>query len=212
MNNKRTPGEDGINGEVYKSAFEFLPRFITAMYKCCLQRGVFTKRWKRANLIPTVKPGKEKSDEIPNYRPINLLNTGGKVLEKLLIKRSNHHFLAQDNMSKIQFGFSSQRSTTDAAMAVKEFIEVGLSAGEILVLISLDVKGAFDAAWWSSIQNVLKVITTPKTFTKYRKVTLDNGLQFFHLKMYLCREQSPKRPRKNSAAGQVLKQMIQFPF
>jgi len=31
-------------------------------------------------------------------------------------------------------------------MAVKGFLEEGLAAGEIIVLISLGVKGAFDAA------------------------------------------------------------------
>jgi hypothetical protein len=33
-------------------------------------------------------------------------------------------------------------------MEIKEFVKEGLAAGEILILISLDVKGAFDAAWW----------------------------------------------------------------
>jgi hypothetical protein len=54
-------------------------------------------------------------------------------------------------MNKIQYGFTPQRSTTDAAIAVKGFAEEGLAAGEITILISLDVKGAFDAAWWPSI-------------------------------------------------------------
>jgi hypothetical protein len=41
-------------------------------------------------------------------------------------------------------------------MAVKEFVEEGLAAEEIIVLISLDVKGAFDAARWPSILHGLK--------------------------------------------------------
>jgi len=47
-------------------------------------------------------------------------------------------------------------------MAVKEFVEEGLAAGEITVLISLDIKGAFDAAWWPSILNGLKAYNCPK--------------------------------------------------
>jgi len=47
-------------------------------------------------------------------------------------------------------------------MAVKGFAEEGLTGGEIIVLISLDVKGAFDAAWWASILNGLKVYNCPK--------------------------------------------------
>jgi len=153
INKKKAPGEDGITGEVYKSAFEVLPRFITAMYNCCLRRGVFPKRLKTTKLIPIVKPGKEYNDDVSKFRLISLLNTGGKMLEKLLINRINHHVITHDIMNKNQFRFTPQRSTTDAAMAVKGFIEEDLSAGEIIVLINIDVKGAFDAAWWPSILN-----------------------------------------------------------
>jgi len=59
-------------------------------------------------------------------------------------------------MNKNQFGFTPQRSTTGAAIAVKGFIEECLSAGEIIVLISLEVKGDFDAAWCPSTLNGLK--------------------------------------------------------
>jgi len=65
-------------------------------------------------------------------------------------------------MNKNQYGFTPQRSTTDTAMAVKGFVEEGLRAGEITVLISLGVKGAFDAAWWPSILNGLKAYNCPK--------------------------------------------------
>ena len=38
---------------------------------------------------PTIKPGKENSTDPSKYRPISLLNIGGKVLEKLLTNRIN---------------------------------------------------------------------------------------------------------------------------
>ena len=127
---------------MYKGAFEVFPRYITAMYNGCLRRVIFPKRWKTAKLIPTVKPGKENSDDVSKFRPISLLNTGGKVLEKLLINRINHHVFAHD-MNKNQYGFTPQRTTADAAMAVKGFVKEDLAAGQIIVLINLDVKGAF---------------------------------------------------------------------
>jgi len=53
-------------------------------------------------------------------------------------------------MNNNQFGFTPQRSTIDAAMALKTFV-IGLAAGDVIVLVSLDVKGAFCAALWPSI-------------------------------------------------------------
>jgi hypothetical protein len=57
------------------------------MYNGCLRKGVFPKRWKRAKLIPIVKPGKEGSQEVTKFRPVSLLNIEGKIMEKILITR-----------------------------------------------------------------------------------------------------------------------------
>jgi hypothetical protein len=90
MGNKKVPGEDGITSEIYKNAIEILPRYITARYKGCLIIETFPMRWKRAKIIPITKSGKENSDDVSKFRPISLLNMGGKVLEKVLISRINH--------------------------------------------------------------------------------------------------------------------------
>jgi hypothetical protein len=100
MDNKKAPGTDGITVEEYKSVFEIFPEYVTAMYNSCLNRGIFPKRWKTAKMIPIVKPGKEVSDEPSKFHPINLLNVGGKVLEKLLINRINHQINSQTLMSE----------------------------------------------------------------------------------------------------------------
>src|SRR5215469_13861912 len=120
-------------------------------------------------MIPIVKPEKENSYNLSKFRPISLLDTGGKVLEKLLINRINHHVFAHDIMNNNQYGFTPQRSTSDAAMAVKEFVEEGLATGGIIVLISLDVRGAFDTAWWPTILNGLKAYNCPKNLYNLSK-------------------------------------------
>ena len=50
-------------------------------------------------------------------------------------------------MSDHQFGFRPQTSTIDAALAIKTFVQESLDAGEGIAMVSLDVQGAFDAAW-----------------------------------------------------------------
>jgi hypothetical protein len=95
-------------------------------------------------LSPQQKRGKNCNDA-SKYRPINLTNVGGKVLEKPLINIM--HFLYRNELlTQNKFGFTPQKSTTDAAMAVKDFIDEALTKGHIVALVSLDVKGAFDAA------------------------------------------------------------------
>jgi len=62
-----------------------------------------------------------------------------------------HHVHINNLLNHTQFGFTPKKFTTDAAMTVKEFIEEGLRKGLITILVSLDVKGTFDAAWWPSV-------------------------------------------------------------
>jgi len=82
----------------------------------------FPLRWKRARLIPITKPGKENSEDFSKYRPISLLNIGGKVLQKALINRINHQVFFHDLMNNNQYGFTPHRGTIDEAIALKDFV------------------------------------------------------------------------------------------
>jgi hypothetical protein len=127
-----------------------------------LKRGRFPKNWKIAKIIPITKPGREDSLDPSKYRPISLLNIGGKVLEKLLINRIMHHVFKTNFLNDNHFGFTPQKSTTDAAMAVKKFIEPELERGRVVIMASLDVQGPFDAAWWPAILKGLRDAKCPR--------------------------------------------------
>jgi hypothetical protein len=97
-------------------------------------------------IIPIIKPKKEKCNDASKYRPISLLNIGGKLLERLTIDRMLFHIYSNDLFNDNQYGFTPQRGTTDAVMEVKHFTEER-RLKQCTVIVSLDVKGAFDAAW-----------------------------------------------------------------
>jgi hypothetical protein len=84
------------------------------------------------------------------------LNIGGKILEKVPINSINYHVFSHNVMNNCQYGFTPRRSTVDVAMEVYDFVREGLTAGDGIVLLSLDVKGAFDAAYWPNILNGLR--------------------------------------------------------
>ena len=114
------------------------------------------KEAEKSKIIPIIKPGKEESDKVSKFRPTSLLDIGRNVLEKILINRMNHHVYSRGHMNKTQFGFRPQKSTIDAAMAIKDFVLEGLAAGEVIALVSFDVQGAFEAAWWPGILKELR--------------------------------------------------------
>ena len=147
MDPGKSPGEDGLTSRILFQVHRNFPKYMTAIYNCCLTRGHFPNQWKRAKMIPIVKPGKQERTKVTKYCPISLLNIGGKVLEKLLINRIMHHFHTRNLLNDNQFGFTPQKSTTDAVMALEQYVYEGFKEGKFIVLVDLDVQGTFDAAW-----------------------------------------------------------------
>ena len=79
------------------------------------------------------------------------------------------HFLYNDLLNQNQFGFTPQKSTTDAAMAAKDFIDEVITKGQIVALVSLNVKSAFDAAWCPSVIKALKDFYCPRNLHNLTK-------------------------------------------
>jgi hypothetical protein len=118
----KAPGMDGQNSKILLKTFKRFPTFITGIYNECLRKGHFQKQWKHSIILPIIKPETVGSTEVTKYRPISLLNVGGKVLEKLLIDRINHYAISNSLLNANQYEFVPQKNTIDAALAVKSFI------------------------------------------------------------------------------------------
>jgi hypothetical protein len=54
-------------------------------------------------------------------------------------------------------------------MVVKEFVQDSLAEGDVIALVSLDVQGTFDAAWWPAILKEMRDCGSPKTLYKLTK-------------------------------------------
>lgn len=169
MDTNKAPGENGITVEIFSLVFKLLPKFLTAVYNGCLMTGCFPRKWKHAKIIPVIKTGKESYDDASKFRPISLLNIAAKVLEKLLINRIMHHVYSNNLMNQRQYGFTPQTSTVDAVMSLKKTVQDGLNKGYYIAIISLDVKGAFDAAWWPSILTSLREFKCPRNIYELSK-------------------------------------------
>jgi len=101
--------------------------------------------------------------EVTKYRPISLINLAGKVMEKLLTNRIMHHVYRNELLNINQYGFTPQKSAIEAAIVVTEYQEEALREGKIAIIVTLDVKEAFDSAWWPNIIATLQKFKCPKS-------------------------------------------------
>jgi len=116
------------------------------MYNGCLKNGIFPNRWKKHKIILIMKLGTQTYEEVTKYHPIILLSVGGKMLDRALINRINHYMYSTEFVNRNQYGFIPQTCKRDAIMALKHFVQEGISKGEITEFLILDVEGAFNSA------------------------------------------------------------------
>ncbi|GBM32722.1 Putative phosphoenolpyruvate synthase [Araneus ventricosus] len=151
---KKAPGYDGIDFIVLKTIFRTNPDILITFYNKCLSLQCFPNPLKTGVIVLFFNKGKNKSD-IKSYRPVSLLPTLGKILEKLLLERLNHHLRRNNLQHPNQYGFRTNRSTEEAILDLLDKINSAKNSNQHALMISLDIKGAFDHLQYTSIKNSL---------------------------------------------------------
>lgn len=149
MKNKKAPGPDGIPAEVLKIVARKNPRVLTEVLNNCINQRKFPTPWKKARLVLTRKGNKPLEDP-SSYRPLCMINTLGKLLEKILDNRIRKHLEDHDALDTNQYGFRKHRSTMDA---VNHVLNIAKTDGNktITGILTIDVKNAFNSANWGKI-------------------------------------------------------------
>ena len=163
-NPKKAPGGDGFTADICRQAVGVNSELFLCLLNKCLELSFFPEPWKEAVVVVLRKPGKDDYTQPKSYRPIGLLSVLGKVLERMMVRRIRWHVLRKAN--RRQYGFTPQRSTEDALYDLVNHLRVSLDKKLINLVISLDIEGAFDSAWWPAIRCQLAEKGCPKNLRR----------------------------------------------
>lgn len=83
----KAPGPDGITNRVPRECSEVLAPFLAAFFTQCLKLSYHTAPFRHSNTVALRKKQKPSYNVPKAYRPIALLNTLGKALEKVVAQR-----------------------------------------------------------------------------------------------------------------------------
>lgn len=140
--NRKAPGPDKIQGYALKSAGPCLWFKLTHIFNYVLSTGYYPHRWKLGECIFLHKSGKN-SRLASSYRPITLLNTMGKICERLMyeiVLRETRHLIPE-----YQHGFTRKRGTGTQILRTVSKITRELEDGNSVAMISTDLSKAFDS-------------------------------------------------------------------
>ena len=110
LNHKKAPGIDNITATMLKELPQEGLLNLIYILSAIIRLEYWPKSLKQTQILILPKPGKNPID-VTSYRPISLLPTNSKVLEKLILKRINKESNPQDWIPNHQFGFRQAHST-----------------------------------------------------------------------------------------------------
>ena len=117
-----------------------------------MSKGIFPDIWKEANVSPLFK----KDDSVSNCRPTFLLNTIGKVMEKIVHKHMFNFFFDQHAITSLQSGFVPGDSTVNQLVNIYNTFCKALDDGMEVRTTFCDVSKAFDCIWHKGLLYKLK--------------------------------------------------------
>jgi hypothetical protein len=112
------------------------------IFNLSLSTGVFPSKLKLCRVVPIFKAGNNM--ECDNYRPISLLSSISKVLEKIVAEKLVNHLITNDLLYLHQYGFLPKKSTEHNLLHVVNYISQALNDGNFCIGVFLDLKKAFD--------------------------------------------------------------------
>lgn len=140
--NKNSCGFDMISIKVLKVLSPQISEHLAHLINLSITSGKFPSVLKIAKVIPVHK--KNAVDDISNYRPISLLSTLSKVIEKLVFNRMLDYLNRFSLITESQHGFRLNRSTNTAACDLLSFVYDCLDGGSYVAGLFFDESRAFD--------------------------------------------------------------------
>ena len=142
MLNKKSSGYDNISNQMLKWLRPVIVIPLSIIFNQSMEQVTFPNSMKIAEIIPLHKGGDETLCN--NYRPISLLLTLSKILEKLMYTRTYKFLESHKILFLSQYGFRTQHSCTDAIAELTGQIAKNKENGLHTIGVFLDLSKAFD--------------------------------------------------------------------
>lgn len=168
--------DDELNLHLIKTNIDIFGPLITNMANSSFSHGYFPDSLKIARITPLLKSG--DCTQAKNYRPISILPSISKILEKLLYNVLLSFVVKHDIINKKQFGFQKKSGTISAVTELVTLLQRALDnpSKKLASAIFIDLAKAFDTISHKAILNKLykygirgKVHSLLQSYLKNRK-------------------------------------------
>ena len=132
----------------------FLPTWCAIINKSLISGDI--SGLKESIILPLLKNSKLNTEDLKNYRPVSNLPFLEKLIERVVLKRLNHHLNINNLLIPNQYGYKKAHSTETLLVKVVNDILVAADKGSSTILLLLDLSAAFDTVDQRKLINILK--------------------------------------------------------
>lgn len=166
----KAPGPDKIPNRLLKQC-KSLYAPLAQLFTACLEIGYHPPCFKESTTIVLRKPQKPAYNVPKSYRPIALLNTMGKLLEKIVANRLSAALEEKGLLPEGQMGGRPRRSTLTAMELLVEKVRTVWNSDkrQVASLLCLDISGAFDYVSHDRLIHIMKRMGLPSWMTNFTR-------------------------------------------
>ena len=176
---KTSSGNDGLSLKLLKLIKTEISPSLTILINQSLATGIFPDKFKIAKITPLIK--KPNIFEIDNFRPISLLSSISKVVEKCVFNQLYNYFESQKLFYGSQYGYRKKHSTELACLEVVDKVMHHLDRGETPICFFLDLSKAFDTLDHNILLKKLQFYGIQGTCLEWFRSYLSNRTQFVEI-------------------------------
>ena len=139
---KSSSGHDNISNILLKEIIDPLAKVLAEIFNKSMATGEFPSIMKLAEVVPLYKSKEHYLES--NYRPISLLMTMSKILEKVMYLRVYSFLQDTGQIYDNQYGFRANHSCEHAVGQLVGSVVKGLENRHNVACVMLDLSKAFD--------------------------------------------------------------------
>ena len=142
LKSKNSSGIDKISSKLLKYIVDAIMIPLCHVFNLSFRTGYIPTCLKTALVKPVFKKG--EANQFTNYRPISLLSSFAKLLEKIAANQMMNYLNKYKLLYEHQYGFRNKHNTTQPVIQFLDKVYNALNKNELTISVFIDLTKAFD--------------------------------------------------------------------